>query len=180
MTTCPQFGVLVRTLAEQRHRQPEHLASSASVSEAELQAMLQGKMPPGPAFLRRLAPVLDVRAPDLFAMAQAGGGAVLMRMFENRNLGWAASAKVLFCVTGSCLPAATMGSVGHGRKELTPDLAAAFAAALGVSFDDFRAISGITPSVAFERTPRMANLAELVWELRRLDAEQVREVAQEA
>jgi hypothetical protein len=103
-------------------------------------------------------------------------GAVLMRMFEVRNLGWTSSAKVLHSLTGLSCSAATMGAIGQGRKKLTPGLAAAFAVTLGIDFDDVAAISGIRPSAEVPRTPMSAELAQLVWELRRLTVDQIRQV----
>ncbi|MEU5258138.1 hypothetical protein [Amycolatopsis sp. NPDC021455] len=130
--------------------------------------------------LSRQDSVQPVPGPPAHVHYAPGAGAVLIRLFEVRNLGWTSSAKVLHLLTGVSLSAATMGAVGHGRKELTPGLAAAFAVALGLEFDIVAAISGVTPSADVPRIPVSAELAQLVWELRRLTVAQIGQLVREA
>ena len=57
------------------------------------------------------------------ARAVPGGpGRLLMRMVRNRNLGSTATAKTFLSITGRYWSAATYGAVGHGRKQLTPEI----------------------------------------------------------
>ncbi|WP_217236210.1 hypothetical protein [Streptomyces sp. AC555_RSS877] len=104
-------------------------------------------------------------------------GAMLVRMLAHRNLTWAGAAKALYAVSGTYLSAATVGQVGRGRKELTPELLVAFANALGVAAADLAALTGIDlPDGPPPHDPAVADAAELIWEARRLRCDQVAEV----
>lgn len=113
---------------------------------------------------------------------QPGIGAVLVRMLGNRNLDWTGGVWTLGLLTGHVyLSAATIGMVGHGRKELTPDLLAGFATVLDVPADDLASITGMEPAGDIPPpNPAAADVAELIWEVRRLNADQVRQVCDEA
>ena len=67
--------------------------------------------------------------------------------------------------------------IGRGRKELTPDLLAGFAALLDVPAGELFAFAGIDPPGEVD-VPDSADIefARLVWELRCLGARQVRQV----
>jgi hypothetical protein len=79
------------------------------------------------------------------------------------------------------LSAATIGMVGHGRKELTPDLFAGFAVVLGIAADDLSAITGIERADDIPpRIPAATDVAELIWKVRRLTAGQMRQVCDKA
>lgn len=113
---------------------------------------------------------------------EPGFGAVLVRMLGNRNLDWSGGVWALGLLTRHLyLSAATIGMVGHGRKELTPDLLVGFATVLGIPADDLAAITGIEPAGDISPpNPAAAEVAELIWEVRRLTADQVRQVCDEA
>ncbi|GAA4576282.1 hypothetical protein [Planotetraspora kaengkrachanensis] len=111
----------------------------------------------------------------------AGPGALLMRMARNRNLGWTATAKTFLAVTGRYWSAATYGGVGHGRTQLTPELLADFSAVLDVPADDLAALTGVAlPGAASVPKPAVAGVAELIWDVRRLTATQLRQVSDRA
>lgn len=98
-----------------------------------------------------------------------GPGAVLMRMLGNRNMSWTAVARTFGRVTGRHWSAATYGQVGLGRKALTADLLTDFATLIDLPDDDLAALTGMTPR---PRTTDVTGVAELIWAVRRLTAEQ--------
>ncbi|MFF9773540.1 hypothetical protein ACF1HJ_07670 [Streptomyces sp. NPDC013978] len=110
-----------------------------------------------------------------------GPGALLMRLLENRNLDWPATAKTFGTVTDRYWAASTFGQVGRGRKPLTPDLLADYAALLDIPADDLSALTGI-PLPTTPSTPKLdaPGIAELIWELRRLTASQLQQVTDTA
>ncbi|MEU5640175.1 hypothetical protein [Streptomyces milbemycinicus] len=136
--------------------------------------------------LRRLAQSLpdearEHPAPTLPAYQQyePSFGALFVRLLGNRNLDWTTSAKVLLAMTGLYLSASTIGAVGHGRRELTPELLTGFGTVLGIPTNDLAALTGIKlpagkPELA------LADLAELLWDVRRLTGDQVRQMSKAA
>jgi hypothetical protein len=72
--------------------------------------------------------------PRTYEQYPPGFGDMLARMLATRNLDWLSSARVLYTVSLGCVyrSGATVGLVGRGRKEVTPDLVTVFAAALGI------------------------------------------------
>jgi hypothetical protein len=90
-------------------------------------------------------------------------------------------ARTFLFLTGRYWSAATYGMVGSGRKELTPDLVADFGTVLGVPAGDLAAMTGITLSEG-PRTQESAaaDMAELIWDVRRLTADQVRHTSEAA
>jgi hypothetical protein len=107
----------------------------------------------------------------------AGPGGLLMRMARNRNLSWTGTAQVFQLMTGRYWSAATYGSIAYGRAALTPDLLLDFATVLGVRVDDLAALTGVTlTGTSPDPEPKMVELAELLWEARRLTAAQLRRV----
>lgn len=108
-------------------------------------------------------------------------GAALIRMMVNRNLNWTSTAKVLYCLTGLGLSSVTIGQIGRGRKELSPDLIARLATVLGIPAGDLAAVTGIDlPEQPPQAHPAAAELAGLIWDVRRLTAGQVQQVREEA
>lgn len=103
-----------------------------------------------------------------------GAGGLLMRLLANRNLGWAAGARAFLSLTGRYWSAATYGQVGHGRKELTPDLLVDYATVLGIRADDLAALTGIVvPDGTPPPTGATADVTGLIWDVRRLTNDQV-------
>jgi hypothetical protein len=106
-----------------------------------------------------------------------GPGAVVVGMLAQRNLRWVSAAKTLYRLTGLCLAGSTIGAVGHGRKELTPELLNGFATVLGVPVADLAVLTGAEPP---DGTPphdtAAASTAALIRDLRRLTDDQVRHV----
>jgi hypothetical protein len=122
---------------------------------------------------RRTKPRRSLTAHRHYA-THRGPGAILMRMLENRNLGWMDIAVMFAEVGNHYLSAATYGQIGVGRQPLTPALLMDFTYLLDVPVDDLTALTGITPAKG-SRPPR-ARVAELIWDVRRLTAEQVEQV----
>jgi hypothetical protein len=111
-----------------------------------------------------------------------GLGAVLVRMLHNRNLNWVASAKCLYGLAGiGPLSASTVAMVGHGRKDLSPDLVAGLATVVGIPAGDLAALTGVdVPDGARTVHPAAADAVELIWDARRLTASQMRQVCDQA
>ncbi|SDJ93217.1 hypothetical protein SAMN05421869_11355 [Nonomuraea jiangxiensis] len=118
--------------------------------------------------------------PKPWELYEPSYGAALVRMLTNRNLNWTAAAKALYCLTGLALSPATIGQIGRGRKELSPDLLARLATVLGIPAADLAAVTGIRlPTKMPPAHPAAAELTTLLWDVRRLTAEQVRQVLNE-
>lgn len=126
----------------------------------------------------RAQPVPELRVYERF---ERGPGGVLMRMVGNRNLSLTRTAWTFAHLTGRYWAVSTYGGVGNGRKELTPDLLVDFATVLGVPADFLSVVTGVDladgPS---PRNPAAADAAELLWEVRRLTGDQVRQVGDAA
>ncbi|MFJ6252358.1 MULTISPECIES: hypothetical protein [unclassified Streptomyces] len=238
MTENSGFGALLARLLDLRALDIGDLSTRAGVPGSELRAVLEGA-PPRLPVLRELAPVLNLRAADLFVIAGApvpgdlaafdakagsqipplarhalalpsdrrqqlrqlaqslprhhraqpappvpahqwyppGPGSLLVGILGNRNLNWTASAKTLYHLTGRLLAAATIGAIGHGRKEVTPGLLADFATLLGVPAHDLAALTSIDPpDQTPSHNPAAADVAELIWDIRSLTTAQVQRI----
>ncbi|MDX8148547.1 hypothetical protein SK854_40980 [Lentzea sp. BCCO 10_0061] len=105
-----------------------------------------------------------------------GPGPLVMRLLRNRNMNQVAVAKSVFMVTTGrrCWAASTYAKIGHGTKELTPDLLGDFSALLDVPATDLATLTGITPD------PAPADVGGLVWDLRRLTRDQIEHVIKAA
>lgn len=115
--------------------------------------------------------------PPVHEQYPAGPGGLLMRLAGNRNLGLTATAQAFLSVTGRYWSAATYGMVGRGRKPLTPDLLLDFATVLGIPPADLSALTGVPlPDDRPEPGPAAADVAELIWDVRRLTAAQLQQV----
>jgi len=112
---------------------------------------------------------------------QRGFGAIMVKFLENRNLDWRPAVYVLHRMTPLYLSAATIGSIGHGRKQLTPDELAEFSVVLGIAAGDLAALAGIELPAESERPdPSAAEIPGLIWAARRLTAAQVLQVIEMA
>lgn len=138
------------------------------------------------ASLRRFVTALPqrplVRAPQEpkpYEQYPHGPGGALVRMLHNRNLNWTATAKILAHLdsVGPLAPA-TIGVIGRGGKELTPRLLAGFAELLGVPVDILGILVGAESAAAAAPSFGSArkDIAELIWDARRLSLDQIREV----
>ena len=103
-------------------------------------------------------------------------GGVLTRLFANRNLGRRA-AYAIMAVTGRGLSPSTVWMAGYGSKELSGEELADYISVLDISAGDLSAVTGVgLPAVAPRRPPGTTETARLIWDVRRLSAEQVRTV----
>ncbi|MER5183132.1 hypothetical protein ABT009_33075 [Streptomyces sp. NPDC002896] len=113
--------------------------------------------------------------PPVHEQYPAGPGALLLRMLRNRNLGWTGIAQTFLLVTGRYWSASTYGMVGHGRTPLTPELLVDFSTVLGIPANDLVALTGVALSGGPPAPePVAAGVAELIWDVRRLTAHQLR------
>ncbi|MCP2336148.1 hypothetical protein [Actinomadura rupiterrae] len=120
-----------------------------------------------------------VYEPDL-----AGFGAVIGNMlYGNRNFGPSGAAVALACCSNGRMyvsPATIMG-ITAGRFELTPERLADLATLLDVPADVLAAASGIPlPEGMPPEDPAAADTARLVWDVRRLTANQLQQVCEQA
>ena len=108
----------------------------------------------------------------------SNAGGLVLRLLHNRNLNWTGSARYLFGLGGgNMLSASTIGMIGHGKKAMTPELLAGFAAVLDVPGRDLGALTGIDlTSVNPPVHPDAGEAAALIWSARRLTADQLRQV----
>jgi transcriptional regulator with XRE-family HTH domain len=111
-----------------------------------------------------------------------GPGALLLKLLHNRNLTWTESVTVLYNLGGvGPWSAATVGAVGRGRKELSPELVAGFAAVVGIPARDLAVLVGADRADEVVTTlPVGTDTTDLIWEARRLTAAQLRQVTDEA
>ncbi|WP_406118492.1 hypothetical protein [Streptomyces sp. NBC_00989] len=117
----------------------------------------------------------------VYEQYERGFGGVLVRMLSNRNLSWMGMARTFLFMTGRYWSASTYGMVGHGRKELTPDLLVDFATLLGIPADTLSVLTGIDlPDGTPSQRPVATDVAELLWDVRRLTVDQVRQVGDAA
>lgn len=117
-------------------------------------------------------------APTWPASFPGGPAARIMRMFVYRNLHPLGIAKVLAWSTPSYLSASTYAMVGNGRAGLTPRLVVDCAAVLGMDAGMLAALAGVElreePGAPGEAA---VYAGSLLWDARRLTAEQLRPIA---
>ncbi|MGW2398113.1 hypothetical protein ACWCYY_16355 [Kitasatospora sp. NPDC001664] len=110
---------------------------------------------------------------------EPGFGAVLLELTHSRNLTWPCTAKALHAVTGGqvYLAASTIGGVGRGTVEVSPELLVGFAGVLGIPARDLAALGGVRlPEGLPPLHPRAADVAAVIWEGRRLTTAQLDDV----
>ncbi|MGI5171744.1 hypothetical protein ACQEU3_46105 [Spirillospora sp. CA-253888] len=117
-------------------------------------------------------------APDKwFDPHRAGFGALVANMlYANRNLAVSLAAKALACCSNGRMyvSAATVTAIGRGRVELTPGRLAELSTVLDMPAGDLAAITGIPlPEGSPPEDPAAADAAALLWDVRRLSAEQL-------
>ncbi|MFE0454649.1 hypothetical protein ACFW2D_25930 [Streptomyces sp. NPDC058914] len=118
-------------------------------------------------------------APKPLMPLDGSPGAWVIRMLQYRNLNWMGMAKTLAFVTPTYLSAATYGVIGSGRKELTPRLVTDFAALLGINASELATLTGVPlREMPPSPSPEAVDTAALLWEARRLSADQARYVSE--
>jgi hypothetical protein len=91
------------------------------------------------------------------------------------------AAKTLYIVGGPIFSGSTIGRVGYGRKELTLGLLSDLATVLGIPLGDMADLTGIEMAgPPPPQDPKMTEVAGLIWDVRPLSAEQVRQLSDEA
>jgi hypothetical protein len=118
--------------------------------------------------------------PPSYERYPSGPGGLVLRLLHNRDMDWLASAVCLYGLTGvGPLSASTVGMVGRGKKELTANLAAAFATILGIAVDDLADVTGVgLPARGWVAKPAAAEAASFIWDTRRLTDQQMDQVAE--
>lgn len=118
-------------------------------------------------------PMAPVQTPP-HVVYPSGPGGILMRLAQNRGLGWSATAQTLGVTTGRYWSAATYGGVGHGRVALSSELLGDFSALLDISEEDLTAVTGTGfPFFATERKTASQRVGDLVWQERCLSGSQL-------
>lgn len=109
-----------------------------------------------------------------------GPGGLVLRLLENRDLGWMNAAKAMLGLgRRPALSAATIGAIGRGTKELTPDLLIGLGAAIDIPILDLAALTGVDVSGDHRPVhPDAAEAARLFWNSRRLTAAQWKAVGE--
>lgn len=129
----------------------------------------------------RNAPVKSTRT---FSQREAGCGAMLLSMLcGNRNLHPLDAAKTVAMLSRGrmYLSASTYLRIGHGRTPVRPEWLAGFAAVMGIPVGDLAAVTGIGLPGGPVRDHLLApEMAELIWNLRRLSAAHARHLHDEA
>jgi hypothetical protein len=122
-------------------------------------------------------PAWAARQPPAWMVYPSGPGALLMRTTWNRNIDWTAAAKTLAVTTGRWWSAATYGGLGRGRLALTPELLADFSAVLDIAAEDLAVLTGpIPPADLPTQRSSATGVAELIWDVRRLNASQLEQI----
>ncbi|MGH1553391.1 hypothetical protein ACRAWF_19865 [Streptomyces sp. L7] len=117
----------------------------------------------------------------MYEQFERGPGGVLLGMVGNRNLSWSGIARTFVCLTGRYWAASTYGAVGNGRKELTPDLLTDFATVLGIPADTLSVLTGVdAPDGTPQPNPATVDVAQLLWDVRRLTEDQVQQISDAA
>jgi hypothetical protein len=103
-------------------------------------------------------------------------GGMLLRLLTNRNMEHSAG-YAIWAVSGRVLSGSTPALAGHGRKELTRGELADYISVLDISAEDLSVMTGVDLLAPVPRTlPGTAETARLIWDVRRLTADQVRHV----
>ncbi|MFI0934135.1 hypothetical protein ACH4RG_20725 [Streptomyces sp. NPDC021019] len=106
-----------------------------------------------------------------------GFGSLLVHMLALRNLSPSAVAETMCLVSGVCKAASTIRMVRDGVKELDAELLGGFAAVLGVPAAVPAALTGVSgPVRSAGPSPEVADVATLIWEVRHLTEQEVREL----
>ncbi|MFB4318030.1 hypothetical protein [Actinomadura sp. 21ATH] len=114
---------------------------------------------------------------------EAGIGALIGNMlYTNRNLGSTRAAPVLLELSGRrYVSESTIAMVGKGGLELTPDWLLDVSTMIDMPAGELAAITGVPlPEDSPAEDPAAADAAALLWDVRRLSAEQLWEVCVQA
>ncbi|WP_051467687.1 hypothetical protein [Actinomadura oligospora] len=114
---------------------------------------------------------------------EAGFGAVIGNMLlTNRNLAGRAAVALACCSNGRMyVSSSTVFRIAAGKTELTPDRLANLATLIDIPAGDLAALTGIAlPDQQPPDDPAAADVAALLWEVRRLSAAQMRLVCEQA
>jgi hypothetical protein len=108
-------------------------------------------------------------------------GGMLARMLLNRNLDRWSTVHALAWLTGPGLSRSTIWLMGKGEWEVPSRMVPYFAILLGIPAEYLAALGGMELHEDFPLpSPEQSEIAEIVWEVRSLTLDQVREVARMA
>jgi hypothetical protein len=124
----------------------------------------------------------DRRPPEYGRWSRPGFGALLLRLFGNRNMSVLDAVKVLLSVAGfGPWSAATLSLVGQGRKEVSGELLAACSVVLGIALGDLAALAGMaTPEPGRRTAPTAAEAVAVIWAARGLTAERIEHIYEQS
>jgi len=104
----------------------------------------------------------------------------LLRLFANRNLATSAG-YAIWAMSGRVLSGITPAAQGYRGKKLTREELADYISVLDISAADMSIVTGVDLSAQVPgRLPGTAETARLMWDVRRLTVDQVRDVCQTA
>jgi hypothetical protein len=105
----------------------------------------------------------------------SGPGKIIMRMLRNRNLDNMSSAVMMYRLADvGPLPMSTIAGVGLGRVTLSERLLSGFAVVLGYPVGDLAALLCMkSPHSVSAVEPVSSEIAQLLWDMRRLSSEQL-------
>ncbi|MCX2950290.1 hypothetical protein [Lentzea sp. NEAU-D7] len=163
---------------------PEELAPLDKTAGGCIPGLLHAYLPLSPGAqaevraLVRSVPQRNRTSPEniLARIDGEGPGPLVLGLLRNRNMNQAAVAKSVYVVTTGrrFWAASTYARIGHGLKELTPDLLGDLSALLDVPTADLATLTGIMPD------PAPADVGDLVWDARRLTRDQIEHITESA
>lgn len=104
-------------------------------------------------------------------------GGMLLRLLANRNIPPWSSALLCRVGGGPYVANSTIFQLGQGGVKLTPHYVTAFGHLLGIDAGDLAALTRVGPPVESTRLhPQRAQLAQLAWDSRQLNADQISEI----
>lgn len=114
--------------------------------------------------------------PDAYGAFPLDVGGIIVRMLRNRNLDWLSATELMTMAGGPILSGSMIGSIGLGRKKVTPRFLSSCAVVLDVPVRDLAAIAGMEMPVPVNPLqPVAVDMGAMIWEARRLTAWQLRD-----
>jgi hypothetical protein len=160
---------------------PDDLAAASGTNPSDVGSVLSlaSSMAPEPRaqlheFIRSLPVRPAAQPPAPPRQYPCGAAGMLMRLLQNRNIGRHRALLLFVIGDGPCVSEPTITALGRGAVMLTPEYVAGFAHVLGIPAGDLAALTGVGPPTNPPWPhPHRAELAQIAWDARRLDNEQL-------